>query len=585
MFARSCRIFYASLCGTAKTDLMTQRLEKNIGSWALVVAIAILAACSSGSDSATSVTAAAAEESTPSDTIATTVPLVPEPTVVSDVAAVPTADPESTMTPTGEPTVANSDESADPTPAVADVTSTFVADVWADNWFALYVDGELVGEDSVPITTERSFNKETLTFEATYPFTVAIEAKDFKETDSGIEYIGLNNQQMGDGGIIAQITDSATGQVVAVTSSDWKTFVAHRAPLNPECEQDVDPDATCEYEINTVDSAWAAPTYDDAGWNTATEWSETAVSPKDGYNQVTWDPSAKLIWGTDLEVDNTVLLRTTVGSDGTQQIAATADQAIAPTTACLTAIDGAIVTCGVTEIVIESDGLPSHVLMEGIANGAWNGQWPAEQDYTGSNAFVIPTQVILADEPALTVMNATGVTANGVPFFFPHAPGRAGDADCLDLPAEILPEGECMRDPVLAGEMDVCGGHTGRGNDYHYHGTPTCMIDELPAGAIVGYMLDGIAMYVEPLEGSVPYQGCSGWISPDGLLHYAFQDSFPYLTSCMLGEFSEGPRTQGSEVFTGGLDARTIGSISSYTSEAGCQTMTFSTGAQLTHCA
>ncbi|MGL4744732.1 MAG: hypothetical protein ACRCXL_10160, partial [Dermatophilaceae bacterium] len=59
---------------------------------------------------------------------------------------------------------------------------TFTAEVWADNWFALYVNGELVGEDSVPITTERSFNAETVTFTASYPFTLAIEAKDYTET-------------------------------------------------------------------------------------------------------------------------------------------------------------------------------------------------------------------------------------------------------------------------------------------------------------------------------------------------------------------------------------------------------------------
>ena len=106
----------------------------------------------------------------------------------------------------------------------------FVADVWADNWFALYINGELAGEDSTPITTERSFNAETIRFVAEYPLTVGIEAKDFKETDSGIEYIGEGNQQMGDGGIIAQITNVATGQVVAVTNRDWQVRVIHRAP-------------------------------------------------------------------------------------------------------------------------------------------------------------------------------------------------------------------------------------------------------------------------------------------------------------------------------------------------------------------
>jgi hypothetical protein len=74
---------------------------------------------------------------------------------------------------------------------------TFKIEVWGDNWVSVSANGEVVGEDSVPITTERSFNAETFSFQAAYPFTVAIEAKDFKETDSGIEYIGEANQQMG----------------------------------------------------------------------------------------------------------------------------------------------------------------------------------------------------------------------------------------------------------------------------------------------------------------------------------------------------------------------------------------------------
>ena len=29
------------------------------------------------------------------------------------------------------------------------------------------------------------------------------------------------------------------------------------------------------------------------------------------------------------------------------------------------------------------------------------------------------------------------------------------------------------------GELDVCGGHAGRGDDYHYHIAPKCLIDTL----------------------------------------------------------------------------------------------------------
>jgi hypothetical protein len=197
-------------------------------------------------------------------------------------------------------------------PAASGDTSTYEIEVWADNWMAVYVDGVLIGEDSVSITTERSFNAETFSFEAAVPFTVAIEAKDFKETDSGIEYIGEQNQQMGDGGIIAQITDTETGEVVAATDAGWSALVVHQAPLNTDCVRDADPDSTCEFLIIETPSDWASVGFDDSGWNGATEWSAADVSPKDGYDEINWDGSAQLIWGTDLEVDNTVLLRTTV---------------------------------------------------------------------------------------------------------------------------------------------------------------------------------------------------------------------------------------------------------------------------------
>ncbi|MCP3937627.1 MAG: hypothetical protein GY708_19915 [Actinomycetia bacterium] len=173
-----------------------------------------------------------------------------------------------------------------------------------------------MGEDSVPITTERSFNSETFTFDASYPLTIAIEAKDFKENDSGLEYIGQQKQQMGDGGLIAQITDTATGEVVAVTDATWSALVIHRAPLNPECEKDTDPTATCQSEIGTAPDNWTAAGFDTGGWDTATVWSEADVSPKDGYDQISWDPTAQLIWGSDLEVDNTVLLRALVTTAG-----------------------------------------------------------------------------------------------------------------------------------------------------------------------------------------------------------------------------------------------------------------------------
>ena len=193
--------------------------------------------------------------------------------------------------------------------AVAD--ADFSVEIWVDNWMAVYVNGELIGEDSVSITTERSFNKEIFAFDAELPFTLAVEAKDFKETDSGLEYIGENNQQMGDGGLIAQVKDS-TGAVIAVSSADWNSLVVHQAPLNTSCEGDDDPNTTCEFLITETPADWTAVDFDDSAWTAATEWSSDAVGPKDGYDEIDWDDSAELIWGSDLQVDNTVFLRTVV---------------------------------------------------------------------------------------------------------------------------------------------------------------------------------------------------------------------------------------------------------------------------------
>ncbi|NBU93229.1 MAG: hypothetical protein EBS18_01460, partial [Actinobacteria bacterium] len=61
---------------------------------------------------------------------------------------------------------------ANPASAVEAKLTSFQAEVWADNWFALYSGMSLVGEDSVPITTERSFNAEVIFFDAELPLTL-----------------------------------------------------------------------------------------------------------------------------------------------------------------------------------------------------------------------------------------------------------------------------------------------------------------------------------------------------------------------------------------------------------------------------
>ncbi len=191
-------------------------------------------------------------------------------------------------------------------------TSTFTAEVWADNWFALYVNGKKVGEDSVPITTERSFNSEKINFTATYPLTIGLMAKDYTENASGLEYIGTDRQQIGDGGIIAQVRDNKTGKTIAVTNAAWQALVLSKAPLNPSCVYSSNPSADCKSSTITAPVNWSKSGASTTGWTNASVYTPAQVGVKEGYALVTWNPAAKLIWGSNLELDNTVLLRTNI---------------------------------------------------------------------------------------------------------------------------------------------------------------------------------------------------------------------------------------------------------------------------------
>ena len=191
---------------------------------------------------------------------------------------------------------------------------TFSADVWADNWFEMRIDGTQVAEDSVPITTERSFNAESFSFEGERPFVIGLVAKDFKENDTGLEYIGTGRQQMGDGGVIVQIKDAA-GQTVAVSNKDWQCLTIHTAPLDKSCEGSSDPvagEGACAFNALDEPIGWDSAAFDASDWPQADVYTAAEVDPKMGYDQISWVDDADLIWGPDLDQSNTVLCRLTV---------------------------------------------------------------------------------------------------------------------------------------------------------------------------------------------------------------------------------------------------------------------------------
>lgn len=190
-----------------------------------------------------------------------------------------------------------------------------VAEIWVDNWFAMSINGEPLIEDSVAYQTERSFNAERVTFTAEFPMTVAFEFKDFMENDTGLEYIGSNRQQIGDGGAIAQFKDTTTNQMIAVTNGSWTCNVIHHAPIDADCADEADPvigEGNCAARMSEVPTGWQQPDFDDSQWPAASVHTVSAVSPKDGYDEIEWQPTAQLIWSDDLRLDNIVLCRTTI---------------------------------------------------------------------------------------------------------------------------------------------------------------------------------------------------------------------------------------------------------------------------------
>lgn len=188
----------------------------------------------------------------------------------------------------------------------------------------------------------------------------------------------------------------------------------------------------------------------------------------------------------------------------------------------------ATVTCDSTYAYIGSDGLPLHPMMDGIVSS--NLQVPIAQNFHGGNAWKIPLHPVLAEKPTSVVDGPIGVAVNGVPIFNPCTQGgciSGGDTKAL-------------------GQLDLCNGHAGRADDYHYHAAPTCMMAQQPEPFWnthpVGWALDGFAIFgYKDADGKTAERDdvCGGNKkqvpnAPQGY-SYHLTDTSPYVMNCMAG--------------------------------------------------
>ncbi len=169
------------------------------------------------------------------------------------------------------------------------MSDTIKANMYADNWFMLYINGELVAVDSIKFIPHNVVSVDIL---PSYPMTIAVMAKDNADSKTGMEYANTN---IGDAGFILKFGDGT------VTNAQWKAKKFSWGPINRDTKNP-------RVENLPIPDNWYAVDFDDSSWGSAKEYTEEEVAPKQPYFESDFK-GATFIWTDDIELDNTVLFR------------------------------------------------------------------------------------------------------------------------------------------------------------------------------------------------------------------------------------------------------------------------------------
>lgn len=182
------------------------------------------------------------------------------------------------------------------------MSDTIRANIYADNTFQLYINGELIAVDSIAFIPHNVISVDLL---PRYPMTIAVRADDNCDPKTGMEYANTN---IGDGGFILKFGDGT------ITNRRWK---AKRIAWGP-----IDRDTTHpRTESTPIPEGWNQVDFDDSQWELAKEYTEDEVGPKKPFYEHDFE-GAKFIWSGDIALDNTVLFRHVVPAppDGKERI-------------------------------------------------------------------------------------------------------------------------------------------------------------------------------------------------------------------------------------------------------------------------
>ena len=169
------------------------------------------------------------------------------------------------------------------------MSDTIQANVYADNWFILYINGELVAVDSIKFIPHNVISVDIL---PSYPMTIAVMAKDNADPKTGMEYANTN---IGDAGFVLKFGDGT------VTDASWKAKKFSWGPIDRDTKNP-------RVENTPIPENWYAVDFDDSSWGYAKEYATAEVDPKQPFFEHDFK-GAKFIWTDDLELDNTVVFR------------------------------------------------------------------------------------------------------------------------------------------------------------------------------------------------------------------------------------------------------------------------------------
>ncbi len=176
-------------------------------------------------------------------------------------------------------------------PRIAD---TIKSNVYADNSFKLYINGELVAVDSISFVPHNVVSVDVL---PAYPMTIAVMGVDNADPKTGMEYANTN---IGDGGFILKLSDGT------VTNAKWKAKKFSWGPIDGDTKNP-------RVKNIPIPKDWFAIDFDDSKWPNAKEFTEEEVGPKEPFYKYDFK-GAKFIWSDDIKLDNLVLFRTVVKS-------------------------------------------------------------------------------------------------------------------------------------------------------------------------------------------------------------------------------------------------------------------------------